>query len=57
VPAHDLSAAMIAARSLGKRLANTVRSCSSSTVTTLLLECKSIPAYSSMSASFVGTIG
>ena len=31
-----------------------VRCCLSSTLTTLLSECKSIPAYSSMSAPFVG---
>ena len=48
---------MIAARSLDKRLANTVRSCSSRMLTTLLLECKSIPAYSSMSISFVAAFG
>src|SRR4051794_38673625 len=43
---NAINATTMRANSLGRRFSNITRSCSSITDTTLLLECRSMPAYS-----------
>src|SRR3954467_13959116 len=48
---NAINATTMRANSLGRRFSNITRSCSSITDTTLLLECRSMPAYRFTSAS------